>query len=111
MILIYCCFIVVGIGWHTRFQFKEPVYVSIGVFLRRGGQAHHDRIKILENCPVFLKNTSVALVHDDQVKMRRCEQPQAILALYIINGVQHRRIGRKHDPGVPVILIGAKVAQ
>ena len=111
MILVHRRFVVVGIGGNTRLQLEEPVNIPVRICFRCSCQAHHDGVEIFKDRPVFLENTPVTFVNDDQIKMRRGEQAQSILALYIVDGVEHRRIGGEHDPGIPVILVGAKVAQ
>ena len=111
MILVNGCFIIVGIGGNTVGHFKEVVGIAVHICFRRGRKADHQGIEILKNRPVFLENAPVAFVNDDQIKMRRCKQLAAIFGFRVINGVQNSWIGRKHDSGIPIILVGTQIAQ
>ena len=51
------------------------------------------------------------LVDDDHIEVRRCKQPVPILPATVIDGVEHRRIGREHDARILVILVRAEIAQ
>ena len=87
MILINSRLIIVCIRRHTMFHFKEIIRIPIHIRFRRRRQTNHDCIKILENRPVFLKNTAVAFVNNNQIKMCRCKQADAILIFRIINRI------------------------
>ena len=58
-----------------------------------GSQSDKNRIEIIENSTVFLENAAVALVDDDEVKMRWCKQYLAIFGFGRVDRVQHRGIG------------------
>ena len=111
MILPHCRLVIVGIGRHPVLHLKKVISIAVHIRLGRSGEAHHDRVKILENGPVFFENAAMALVNDDQVKVRRAKEPPPVPGLRIVNGIEDRGVGRKHDPGVPVVLVGAQIAQ
>ena len=79
MILLYCCFVVIGVGWNIMLHFKKVIGIPIHIRFRRSGEAHQERVEILKNGPVFFENAAVALVNDNQVKVGRGEQPLSVL--------------------------------
>ena len=93
------------------FHFKEIVGVPIYIRFRRSGKANHQSIKIFKNCPVLFENTPVAFINNNQVKMRRSKQLAPIFGFRIIDSIQNRWVSGKHNPGVPVILVGTQIAQ
>ena len=93
MILIHGGFIVIGVCGHAVLHLEEIVGIAVYICFRGSRQAHHIRIKILKDRSVFLKNTAVALVNDDEVKVRRGEQFPPIDRFGIVNGIKHSGIG------------------
>ena len=79
MILLYRCFVVIGIGGDAVFHFKKVIGIPIHIRFRRSGEAHQERVEILKNGPVFFENTAVALINDNQIKMCRGKQPLSVL--------------------------------
>ena len=103
--------VIVGVGGDAMFHLEKVVGVAVYIGFRGGGQAHQNRVEIVEDGTVFLENTAVALVHDDEVKMRRGKQRHAVLGLGVVDGVEHGGIGGKHDARGLIVLRGAQVAQ
>ncbi len=87
MILVDSCLIVIGIGRHTMFHFKEIISITIHIGFRCCCQTDHDSIKILKDGSVFFEDTSMAFINNDQIKMSRSKQADSIFALRIINGI------------------------
>ena len=71
MIGINSGFIIISIGRHAIFHFKKVICIAVDFRLWRCSQSDHDRIEIFENRTIFLENTSVAFVCDNEVKMSR----------------------------------------
>ena len=90
---------------------KEIVGIPIHIRFRRGSKANHQSIEVFKNHPVFFENAPVAFINNNQVKMRRSKQLTAISGFRIIDGIQNRWIGGKHNPGIAVILVGAQIAE
>ena len=111
MILIDSGFVIIGIGRYTMLHFKEFIGVPVNIGFRSCRQANHNCIEIRKYCTVFLENAPVTLVDYDQIKMGWSKQAHTILALRIINCIQHGRISRKDNTGITVILVTAKVAE
>ena len=55
MILLYRCFVVIGIGGNTVFHLEEIISIAVHVRFRRSNKAYQERVEILKNGPVFLK--------------------------------------------------------
>ena len=53
----------------------------------------------------------MALVRDNEIEMRRRKQRHAVLGLGAVDGVQDRGVGREHNPGIPVVLVAAQIAE
>ena len=49
MILLYRCFVVIGIGGDAVFHFKKVIGIPIHIRFRRSGEAHQERVEILKN--------------------------------------------------------------
>ena len=111
MILPHSRFVIVSVGGHAVLHFEEIIGVAVHVGFRRGGEPHHQRVKVLKNRPVFFENAPVAFINDDQIEMRRGEQPAAVFGLGVVDGVEDGRVGGEHDAGVPVVFVGAEIAQ
>ena len=79
MILLYRCFVVIGIGGNAVFHLEEIISIAVHVRFRRSSKAYQERVEILKNGPVFFENAAVALVNDNQVKVGRGEQPLSVL--------------------------------
>ena len=87
MILISRRLIVIGIGGHIVFHLEKVVGIAVHVGFGRSGKPHHHGIKILKNSPVLFENTSVALVNDNEIKMRWGKQLPPVLGFGVINSV------------------------
>ena len=70
MILIHRCLIIVGIGRDSMLHLKEVIGIPVHVRLGSCGQSHQNRIEVFENRPVLFENTAMALIYNNQVKMR-----------------------------------------
>ena len=111
MILLYRRLVIIGIGGHAMLHLEELVCIPIHIRLWRGRKSHHDGIEIIKNRAVLLENTAMTLIDDDQVKVRGCKQPHAVPALRIVDGIQHSRIGREDNAGIPIILVAAEITK
>ena len=103
--------VVIGIGGNPVLHLKEIVGIPIHVRLRRGSQPHHHSVKIVKNRPVFLENTAVAFINDNQVKVGGGKENFSVLRLCPVNGVQHGRVGGKYHSCRAVVPVGAEIAQ
>ena len=110
MVLVDRRFVIIHIGRHTVFHIKEIVGIAVHLRLWRGSKPHQNPIKIIKNRAVFLKNTAVTFVNDDEVKVCRRKE-LAPLALGIIDDVQDCRIGGKDNARVAVVLVVAQIAK
>ena len=110
MILAYRRLIVVGVGGNAMLHLEKIIGVAVYVCFGRSSQAHHKRVKIRKDGPVFLKNAPVALVNDNQIKVCRSEKPLPILGFCLIDCMQDSGVSGKDDARVSVALVCAEVA-
>ena len=111
MVLIHRRVVIIGIGRHPVLHFEELIGVAVHISFGRSGKPHHDSIKILENSPVLFENAPMALVDDNEVKVGRGKQPLPVFGFGVVDGVENGGIGGKYNAGIPVVLIGAQIAQ
>ena len=96
----------VGIGRHAVLQTEQAVGVVVDLVLGRGGQAHQQRVEILEDGAVLLVDRAVRLVDHDEVEMP--DAKAALAAGHVVDQAHHGRIGRDIDPALGV-LVGHQV--
>ena len=65
MILINCCFIIISVGRNAVFHLEKVVGVAVNIGFRRGGEAHHHGVEILENRPILFEYAPMAFVNND----------------------------------------------
>ncbi len=53
----------------------------------------------------------MALIDDDEIEMRRRKETKPLRTSRVVDGIQHRRICRKNNPRIPVVLILTQIAQ
>ena len=103
--------VIVGVGGDAVLHLEKVVGVAVYIGFRGGGQTHQNGIEIIKNGAVFLENATVALVHDDEVKVGGRKQRHAVLGLGVVDGVEHGGIGGKHNARGLIVLGGAQIAQ
>ena len=107
MIGMYSRFVIIGISRNTILDFKEIICVAVNISFRCSCQTDHDRIKILKDSTIFLKNAPVALVRDNKIEVCRRKQRHAVLCLCAVNNIEYCGISRKHYTGISVVLVTA----
>ena len=92
MIGIYSSFVIIGIGRHTIFNFKEVIGIAVNIHFRCSRQSNHNRIEVFKYSTVLFENTSVAFIRDYKIKMSRRKQRYSVLCLCAVYCIQYSRI-------------------
>ena len=111
MVLINGGVIFIHVCGNATLHLEEIVGVPIDLIFRRGGEAHHLRVEVVEYGAVFLEDGAMRLIDDDQVEMRWRVQALAVVVLQVVDGVEDGRIGGEHDARVFVFLLILRFAE
>jgi hypothetical protein len=92
----------VGVGGHAVLEIEEAVGVAVHLVLGRRGEAHEERIEVVEDGAVLLEHRTVCLVDDHDVEVPHAEA--ALPVGRLVDQPHHRRIGRDVDAPLGLLL-------
>ena len=92
----------VGVGRHAVLEVEQAVGVAVQLILGRCREPHQQRIEVVEDGAVLLKDRTVRLVDDDEIEVPDAETSLTVPRL--VDQPHHRRIGRDEDPPFGLLL-------
>ena len=65
MVYLCCGLIFIDVSWNAALHLKEVIRISIDLVCGSRRKSHHQRVKVIENGTILLKNGTMGFINND----------------------------------------------